>query len=434
MKKKIPESEIKKIPKLPRGEGTISLSSRGDKLRYQKNVNGKRVTVYAEKVSDLFKLMREKESSKKKVVMRKKARILEEEMWEYIELVKKPTLKPKSYDRIVTTYNNQIKGTDLGRMRIPAINSAHIQNHLNMLNESGKSYSVIKKTYDLLNPFFKYIDKTLDENPMDDVNMLTKAAVTAKEKQSQFLTDEEIQGFIDNYKRVYKIYKKDGTEIVYPKHYLSAIFTFDIFTGLRIGEIIALRWKDVNFDDNYVNVSKSIEVVRNQEYNPNKTELMKKKGITKYISLEGETKNYSYRSVPLPVQAKDALMFLRKYSKHTDPDDFVAANKYGTINNPSNMNTTLKIVYKEVLKDMLGDEYVESDVKNISMHSLRHTCASLMFRHTDLRVEEIASNLGHSPEVCRKTYIHLVEERKAIGMKQMSEIDFSHLSRKRLYS
>ena len=48
------------------------------------------------------------------------------------------------------------------------------------------------------------------------------------------------------------------------------------------------------------------------------------------------------------------------------------------------------------------------DLPPCGCHMLRHTCASLLFAKK-LQVEIIASILGHSPEVCRKTYIHFCQ-------------------------
>jgi integrase len=53
---------------------------------------------------------------------------------------------------------------------------------------------------------------------------------------------------------------------------------------------------------------------------------------------------------------------------------------------------------------------------------LRHTCASLLFAKK-LQVEIIASILGHSPEVCRKTYIHFCQAQRAEAIHQIAEFN-----------
>lgn len=428
-KKQIPQSELNKVEKFKQanvyGGGSITVIDNGTMLKYQKMVNGRRVAVRATKVSELFNKMQLKERENKKVIQKSAQRLLQDEMLQWLEEVKKPKLKQKSYDRLITTYKYQIKDTRLGRMRINSIKPEHIRNHLNTLNEQGYSFSTIKKVHDMIKPFFKYIEKTLDENPMDQVEMINITNIKKQTKQVNFLPDNLIQGFTDYYNDLSKV-MYHGFYSYRPTYYLAAAFTLDIYTGLRAGELIALRWKNVDLKRKYIYVNSTIEEVSNPEYDDNRPELMKRSGIKKRIHVEYETKNYSYRSVPLCKQAIEVLKFIEKYSSHTKPDDFVIATKNGTNNTVSNMNTTLNRVYTFVMRKIENEKNLVVDVSNISLQVLRHTCASLLFRHTSLRLEEIASIMGHSPEVCRKTYIHLVEERKSMGMKQMSNIDFGY--------
>ena len=62
------------------------------------------------------------------------------------------------------------------------------------------------------------------------------------------------------------------------------------------------------------------------------------------------------------------------------------------------------------------------DLPPCGCHMLRHTCASLLFSKK-LQVEIIASILGHSPEVCRRTYIHFCQEQRAAAIQQIAEFN-----------
>ncbi|GFZ34299.1 hypothetical protein CSC2_48250 [Clostridium zeae] len=76
------------------------------------------------------------------------------------------------------------------------------------------------------------------------------------------------------------------------KHRLSTLFKFDLSTGLRLGEIIALRWCDVDFIDNNIKISRTFKRVAklNPTSSCNKTEII--------LQLP-KTKN-SARTVPFP--------------------------------------------------------------------------------------------------------------------------------------
>jgi hypothetical protein len=153
---------------------------------------------------------------------------------------------------------------------------------------------------------------------------------------------------------------------------------------------------------------------------------MKKNNIRRYIYLLGTTKTSRIRYVPLPDTAIEMLNFIRKYSNYTDPEDYICANREGNHNDVSNMNRSLKAYMKQVHREMEKRGMKVDKDKVISMHCLRHTCASLYFRHTDLKIEEIAYNLGNSAEVCRSTYVHLVEERLAKGAVQINNFRFTN--------
>ena len=51
----------------------------------------------------------------------------------------------------------------------------------------------------------------------------------------------------------------------------------------------------------------------------------------------------------------------------------------------------------------------ETKVQGASTHTLRHTCASLLFK-AGVPIEMICKILGNSREVCEKTYVHFAEE------------------------
>ncbi len=79
--------------------------------------------------------------------------------------------------------------------------------------------------------------------------------------------------------------------------------------------------------------------------------------------------------------------------------------------------------------------YLSSNIKEIEYsagtkvrahgtHVIRHTCASLYFRK-GVRIELIASLLGHSVEVCRSTYIHFVEEQKKTAAELLDDFDIT---------
>jgi len=237
------------------------------------------------------------------------------------------------------------------------------------------------------------------------VTMINKENVVRKTKQIEFLKPEHIPTFVEE---ATKLSKSSGK----PFYPLGFAYASMIYTGLRAGEMSALRWSDVDFENNVISITKNVQQVINRQYDPTKPELMEKKGIKKYIYVEGSTKTYTTRYVPMNDKARELLVNHYEFSKNTAPDDYVMPTREGNPNMAQNIGKTIGII-----EDRAGIP-VSSD----GVHVLRHTCASMLFRN-GATIQEIASMLGNSVEVCQETYVHFIEEQKRrIASKAMDDI------------
>ena len=395
------------IPKLPYGEGSI-VELKDGSLSYRKSIKGKRTSVYGDTVREVITKMREKEKELEKQSRHKDNKTLSEALHLWIKKTKAGVLKPSSYDRIECTLRNQIDKSNLGTIRYQSITDEDIHDFINELVGKKYSWSTIKKSYDLLNEFYNYqtLRNYIDDNPMIFVTMPSKENVLKPEKEIEFFDKKDIALFMHEASKMMKHRNL-------PKWRLGQGLIFMLFTGIRVGEAIALRWKDISFKERTVLINKSIERVINRNYDENRPELMEKRGVNRYIDFESSTKNQSRRLLALNSYALNAIMQVYKYTSYKDKDDYVYAVKDGDCNNISNMTKALNSI----------QEQAGMTVQNSGMHTLRHTCASLLFRK-GLPVEIIANLLGHSPDVCRKTYIHFVQEQQADAVQQLDAYDF----------
>ena len=110
--------------------------------------------------------------------------------------------------------------------------------------------------------------------------------------------------------------------------------------------------------------------------------------------------------------AKKYLLMQKQYSRFTKPDDYVCCTKDG--------NHSAITYLSENIEKILAS--ANTELKERGTHIIRHTCASLYFR-ANVRIELIASLLGHSVDVCRKTYIKFEEEQKKLAVKQITDYD-----------
>lgn len=149
-------------------------------------------------------------------------------------------LKPSSFERYEGIYRNYIKDSTIGKKKLFDLRAADIQGYYNSLIEEGKTPNSIKT----LNKYLKAcLSEALKQNY---INKNYCALVTLpKIKESNDITVftlEEQQKFIN----------------ILNGHRLKALFIFALGTGLRVGELLALKWSDINFNNNTVSVNKSI--------------------------------------------------------------------------------------------------------------------------------------------------------------------------------
>ena len=387
------------IPKLPHGEGSMFQHS-DTLIAYRKNIilpNNCKVkkTVYGKTPAECMKKMREAERELEKTVTPPNKTLLIDAIYKWLQTTHQPTIKPQSYQRLVGTARNQIEPSPIAHMFYQEISGEEIQDVINNLNKQGLSHSTIKKTYNLLGAFYKYVClRDHFDNPMLLVNMPKVSNVLAETKEVEWFEKDDIERFIT------------ACGIAFPngrlKYKYGYILAANMFMGLRGGELLALQWKDIDLEANTVYVSKTL--IEYRDLDEGKT----------HFEVQNSTKRDSNRYVPVNSKAKELILKYKETCEFTDPEDYVIS----TANRKTNTLKNLSDMIKKIEED--GNTTVRAH----NTHILRHTCASLYFR-AGVRVEVICKILGNSREVCEKTYIHLVEEQlKDAASQTVKAIDF----------
>lgn len=364
-----------------KGEGTISKRPNGS-YEFKKVIHygntSKRVTVYGKTEQICLQKMQLKERELTEQSHFTSSQLLAEAMLDWIENVHGHTVKQQTKDRLIRTAK-QIGKTDLGHKFINEVNSRDIQDYIQVLVDKEYSYSTVKKNYDLFNAYYRYASAFYDiKNPMLLVTMPRVGNIKVETREIEWFEQVDIDRFI----------MACGTRLNNGKlkYKYSYALAANIYLGLRGGELLALQWKDIDFNKGTIYISKTLVESRD------------KNGKTTFY-VQNSTKRDKNRYVPMNTKAKTYLQQHKKESEFTDRDDFVIS----TSNRKTN---TLKN-----LSDMIGklEEEGGTSVKAKNTHVLRHTCASLYFR-AGVPIEIICTILGNSREVCEKTYVHFAEE------------------------
>lgn len=167
-------------------------------------------------------------------------------------------------------------------------------------------------------------------------------------------------------------------------------FLVALYTGLRIGELAALRAKDIDFDAGFVRVRHAVHRVQNSGAARGRT-----------ILVLGETKNEaSCRDVPIPTFLADLM---RERFGDMSPDAFLFAGRGGGMIDPRTLQARLQRLTQNI------------GLNGVHCHTLRHTYATRCLEKK-IGVEVLAELLGHSSThiTCQAyahcTYQHKVEE------------------------
>ncbi len=163
----------------------------------------------------------------------------------------------------------------------------------------------------------------------------------------------------------------------------AALFTVAAFTGLRLGELRALRWGDVDFSKRLVHVRRSYT-----------------------HGQPGPPKSGKVRSVPLIDQAAFPLDGLSRRAHFTGDDDLVFATQIGK---PLDDTALRKRFYEALEAAGLGELRHKPDP--LVFHDLRHTFGTLAVQAFPL--SDVKAYMGHADIQTTMIYVHHVPRHDA---------------------
>lgn len=364
---------------------------------------------------------------------------LEEYMEYWLENVAKISKEPSSYSKQVSVYKCQIKGTVLGRKKLSDITTSDIQEFINSFangadhetpeqrkkrmrewtekqekagikkklsaeewyklyyKEKGKvplllAKSGLNRIKHLIGPCLRSAvdDGLIPKNPCDKVIIPKSIYVKTKTKEQFSMSDDEIAKF----KEAALIFTKHG--II--RYRDAVVLLIMVATGMRIGEIIALEWNDVDFKFNRIHIHRTIQ-----------TRLV---GDEKCIIKDG-TKTNKERFLPMNDSIVTYLNLLKEYDSYHDiKSNYVACTTVGTMHVPRNIARSLTL--------LCGRAGITS---NVTPHTLRHTFGSTLIRK-GVGVEVVSRLMGHaSIMITYEKYIHVIKEQEAKAMALTSVFD-----------
>lgn len=171
-------------------------------------------------------------------------------------------------------------------------------------------------------------------------------------------------------------------EIDYDTDLTKLGILISIYTGIRIGELCALKWSDIDFDNNILSISKTVQRISLPENSG-----------TQILFLPPKSKS-SIRLIPLT----DFLMEYLGVFKSAD-EDFILSGNEKCIE-----PRTMQYRFKSILK--------KAGLPAVNFHILRHTFATNCL-NIGFDIKTLSEILGHSSvQITMACYIHSSLERK----------------------
>ena len=314
----------------------------------------------------------------------------------------KNNLKPTTKSNYLYMYDRFIRDT-FGKRNIAEIKYSDVVQFYNHLTKKQElKINTLETIHTLLHPTFQLAvrDDIIRKNPTDGVMAELKKNLGMKTGVRHALTIPQQRAFME-YIAAHPIY-----------FHWWPIFTIFLGSGCRIGEVLGLRWEDIDYEKRIISIN------HNLTYYPVGEDRASENHISTPKTEAG------MRTIPMLDTVKDAFEMIWEEQKENGWTDaeidgmtgFVFCNRYGNIMNAQSVNRAIKRIssaYNATEEIEAKKEHREPVLlPDFSAHSLRHTfCTRLCERETNLKI--IQSIMGHKDiQTTMDIYGEATEEKK----------------------
>lgn len=272
----------------------------------------------------------------------------------WYETVAKTYLKPTSLELYDSIMRIHLKD-EIGFLKLDKITPVVLQNFLSQKQQSNLSNGTIHNIKKVLNNSFKLAVKQgyIKMNPLSLVEIRNKTV----SKEKRILSKNEIQLLLNEVKNT--------------KYYIPYLIA--LHTGMRLGEILALFWEDIDFEENRIYINKTL-IVQNK----------------KQLKLSTPKTQSSNRNILITGQLRDELLkwkdiqskILQNTNYSCSEKKFVCTDEKGQPMNPKCVSA-----YNSSLAKRLN--------LNFKIHDFRHTHATILLE-SGVNAKIVQERLGHS--------------------------------------
>ena len=301
----------------------------------------------------------------------------------------------------------------LSELRPPNINSFLLSLSKDGARKDGKPGGYAKGSIAKTSAVLSSVLRTavewdiIEKNPCDKVRL--QAEPTAE--KLKFFTPDQASIFLEYIEQPYTVKTKghtrtDDTGKQYTvgdyettkeiPEQLRVLFNLAIFSGLRKGELLALKWSDIDFDNDQVHVTKAVSVVDGKPV----CKAPKTKNSVRTVTIPG------FLSVRLKALKVSQTRYRLSVGDFWKGDNWVFTQENGSMMNYSTPYQAMQ----DIISRYNVDKPEDRQLPHIPFHGLRHTSATLLIASKQ-DVRTVSSRLGHAQaSTTMNIYAHALKE------------------------
>ncbi|MDW8515063.1 site-specific integrase [Priestia flexa] len=290
-------------------------------------------------------------------------------------------LKPSTFYKQMNVFNKHIVPR-IGHIKLQEFTKHHAQEFINQLLEKELSPTYIAHICRLARIFFEFAlkDDRIVRNPFSDV-------ITPRTKKRSYnvWSVEQLQTFL-------------ATAKEWNQHYYT-LYILAAHTGMRIGEVLGLRWRDVDFENKRISVNQSV-YYKEREFVFSD---LKTSNSFRMIAVDDVLVKQLKRHKSRQIEGRLAEPFETDY-------DLVFCRKNG------------RPLHPEAVRGSFNRMIVRANVPKIRLHDLRHTHATILLKMRE-NPKIVSERLGHSTVVrTLDTYSHVLPDMQEEAVSKFSDL------------
>jgi integrase len=274
---------------------------------------------------------------------------------------KKTRCRETSWEMYQGHLNNHF--SEMDDRKIDRITTATVESFITARQSKNMALASLRKILVTLNQVMAYAvrHRLIDYNPVRDAERPKSTGKIDESKDISILTPVQIRGLI-----------QAEPDLKYQTLFLTAIMT-----GMRQGELLGLKWSDVNFTDKQIHVKRTFN--HGRFFEPKTRESIRKIDLS-------------------PMLVRELAAWKLK-----------SGGKDENIVFPSEAETETPIGCFNMVRRHFSPALKKAGIPRIKFHALRHTYASLLIDQKE-NIKYIQNQLGHStPNITLSVYAHLMK-------------------------